>query len=116
MTRPTDDPTTQYLLAGSTPDEVYHPNSESECAEIVLRAGERKQALIPWGGGTSIRQGNSIRAARWAVLSTDRLTGEVEFSPDDMVVTATAGAKLSELQAKLAEANQFLPMDHAFPE
>src|SRR5687768_6635832 len=101
-------PNTQHLFSGSTPDEVYHPKSESECAEIVLRAADRKQALIPWGGGTSIRQGNAVRAARWAVLSTDGLTGEIEFSPDDMVVTAPAGTKLSALQAKLAEANQFL--------
>ena len=109
-------PNTHYRLSGSVPAEVHLPGSESECAEIVLRAVERNQALVPWGGGTSIQQGNRIRASNWAALSTDRLVGEIDFSPADMVVTAPAGARLANLQATVGQANQFLPIDHPFPE
>src|SRR5207247_1800369 len=87
------------------------PESEEECVKIVGACSAEGIALIPWGGGTAVQQGNPIRAARWAALGSRRLDGIVEYSPDDMVVTAQAGVTLAGLQRTLAGRRQILPID-----
>jgi glycolate oxidase FAD binding subunit len=101
----------RFLLDGQAPDRVETPATEDEAAAAVSRAVGEGTALVPWGGGTAIHQGNPLRAARWAALSSGRLNRVIEYSPDDMVVTAGAGLTLEALQAVLAEHNQFLPVD-----
>ena len=116
MTPSLEIPAEQWSWLGRPPQSVYRPQTEAEAAECVREAVERRLALLPWGGGTSIRQGNLLRAGGWAILSTERLTGETEFSPADMVVTAAAGTSLSALQRQVRTANPFLPIDAPVPD
>src|SRR5439155_1610823 len=44
-------------------------------------------------------------------LSTARLSGVVDHVPADLTVTVGAGTRVAELQAALARAGQFLPLD-----
>src|SRR5437016_635190 len=89
---------TSFQLDGRSPEDVYEPSSEEDSVAVVRRASAKGQSLVPCGGGTAIRQGNPVRAQRWAVVSTRQLASPIEFSPDDMVVTASAGTSLSQLQ------------------
>lgn len=100
-----------FALAGRAPDFVARPGSESDCAELIRWAAFERCALVPWGGGTAIPQGNPLRAARWVAVRTDGLSGVTEYSPDDMVVTCGAGTALSALQSVLGERRQLLPLD-----
>jgi len=106
----------RYELDGSVPEGVAAPDSPDACVELVRRAAAERCALVPWGGGTSIEQGNRLRAARWLVASTERLTAMEEFSPADMVVTAQAGRTLAALQKTLAEQGQWIPLDAPNPD
>ncbi|MER3412989.1 MAG: hypothetical protein C4341_01890 [Armatimonadota bacterium] len=80
------------------------PASIEEAAD-ALRGGEpvRIQGL-----GTKAAFSCPMRARR--TLSTQRLSGIVEWRPDDLVVTVRAGTPLAELQAALAERGQCLPL------
>ena len=54
--------------------------------------------------------GNPLRRAD-VILSTQRLTRIIEHEPADLVVTAEAGITLAALNAELARAGQWLPLD-----
>jgi glycolate oxidase FAD binding subunit len=103
-----------FLLDGREPDRVYCPRSETEAVDAVREAAAHRMAIVPWGGGTAIRTGQLLAAGRWAVIDSSKLDTVLEYSPDDMVVTAAAGAPLAEVQALLRSHNQFLPIDPPF--
>ena len=103
-------------MADSAPIEVFRPSTAAESAEIIRAASADNLALVPVGGATALHTGNRLRATRWAFLSTERLKGEIEFSPADMVVTAAAGTSLAAVEAEVEKSGQFLPIDHPSPE
>jgi glycolate oxidase FAD binding subunit len=111
-----DERRSRFLLDGDAPDFVFAPGSEAECVEVVKWAAAAGCALVPWGGGTAVQQGNRLRASRWAALSTAGLAQRGEYSPDDMVVTAQAGLTLATLQDELGKQRQFLPIDAPCPD
>jgi glycolate oxidase FAD binding subunit len=72
-----------------------------------MRTGEPVHAI---GCGTKQHHGPALlREAQTVCLrKLDRIT---EYEAGDLVVTVQAGARLADLQAKLAEQNQWLPLD-----
>lgn len=103
-----------FMLDGRNPAYVISPSSEEEFQEAVLWAQSAGCALVPFGGGTQIAQGNSLRAETWAALSTSGWEGVVEYSPEDLVITVRAGTPLEDIQRVLQEHGQMLPFDPPF--
>ncbi len=64
------------------------------------------------GSGTKVKWD---RVGSWegVLVSTRRLTGIVEWFPDDLVVTVRAGMEVGELQGELACRGQWLPIPPA---
>jgi glycolate oxidase FAD binding subunit len=86
------------------------PASAEELARLLGEATADGLAVIPVGGGRALGMGDP--PARFDIaLETARLDRIVEFSPHDLTVTVEAGMTLEALQAELAKANQFLPLD-----
>jgi glycolate oxidase FAD binding subunit len=92
-----------------------HPATEAEVQEVVRSAIGENNPILCAGGGTRIAFGAPLTAENWTLLCTDRLVSEFDFSPDDMVVTVGAGTTLQQLQNRLAEQGQFLPVDIPHP-
>lgn len=79
------------------------PATPKELAEAV-RSTPR---LLAVGAGTKPRLG----AVAVPKLSTARLSGIVEYEPDEFTFTAQAGTPVREIAAVLAERGQYLPFD-----
>lgn len=102
------------IVDDKSPREVWEPQTVSEAADGVRFAADRGLALLPLGNGTKRHIG--LPPTRYDVaLVTRKLTGIVEYSPEDLVVTVRAGMTLSEVQEVLREHRQFLPLDPPFP-
>ena len=74
----------------------------------VRSAHRDKTALDIRGGGTKSFYG---RPARGMALETRALAGISSYEPTELVVTARAGTRLSDLEATLAERGQCLPFE-----
>ncbi|TAK55634.1 MAG: FAD-binding oxidoreductase [Dehalococcoidia bacterium] len=87
--------------------------ASSDAVRIVLaEAGAAGAAVVPWGGGQHVGLANA--PARYDVaLSLAAMDRIVAHEPADMTVTVEPGARLAELQRRLAEHGQFLPLDPA---
>jgi glycolate oxidase FAD binding subunit len=72
-----------------------------------LRAGQPVHAI---GNGTKQHHGPPLMKEA-EVVSLRKLDRITSYEPGDLVVTVQAGAKLTDLQAALAEQNQWLPVD-----
>lgn len=108
----TEDAHSESFILDEQPAEYQAaPSSEEECLQTVQQAQCNGIALVPWGGGSDILQGNLLEARRWAALYTGQMNRLLEYSPPDMVVTVQSGMPLAELQKTLREQNQFLPFD-----
>jgi len=81
------------------------PSSAAEFAEAI----RAHPAVLAIGAQTKSR----LSAVNDAVvrLSTLKLSGIVEYEPDEYTFTARAGTRLSDLAATLAEKGQYLPFD-----
>jgi glycolate oxidase FAD binding subunit len=101
----------QFLLDEKAAESLASPSSEEECLQIIQHARQEGIALVPWGGGTDVQQGNLLETRRWIAFHTAKMGRLLEYSPPDMVVTVQAGMPLSELQKALRQHNQFLPFD-----
>ncbi len=110
----TTTPTEEFVVDGIIPQKVWLPATVAQVAEAMAEAFARRWAIIPLGNGTKRHIG--LPPTRYDVaLCLRDMQGVVEYSPDDLVVTVSAGTPLAELQKVLAERGQFLPLDPPFP-
>jgi glycolate oxidase FAD binding subunit len=94
---------------------IEKPASAEELARILHEAATARHAVTPVGGGRAMGMGNPVERCD-VELHTTRLDRVLEHSQADMVVSVEAGITLEALQAELAKAGQFLPLDpHASP-
>ncbi len=91
------------------PVAVY-PESEAQIQEIMRWAWDQRAAVVPQGGATKDACGN-VPARADLILSLQRHSGVIRHSAEDLTVSMLAGTTLRQLQAKLAEAGQFLPLE-----
>jgi glycolate oxidase FAD binding subunit len=86
------------------------PETAEELARALADAAGDSLAVIPVGGGRALGMGDPPAGFDLA-LETTGLDRVVDFSPHDLTVTVEAGITLESLQAELAKAKQFLPLD-----
>jgi glycolate oxidase FAD binding subunit len=99
-----------YVIDGSTPGLVATPSTADEVASALGLAHAAGAAVVPWGGGTHMSLG--MPPARYDLaLDLRRLDRLIEYEPADLTLTVEAGMRLSELQRRLAERGQWLPLD-----
>ncbi len=86
------------------------PAGAEELARALAEAAGDGLSVIPVGGGRALGMGDPPSRFDLA-LETAGLDRIVDFSPHDLTVTVEAGMTLEALQAELAKAKQFLPLD-----
>jgi glycolate oxidase FAD binding subunit len=101
-----------FAVDGLEPRLLAAPASAEEAASLLGWAAEQRLAVGTRGGGTRSGLGNVPRALD-LVLSTEKMSGVVEYEPADLTVTVGAGTPFEELQRALGERGQFLPLDPA---
>lgn len=107
-------PPGEFTLDGHSPRAAVRPASVAELAAVLAEAHAQGLAVVPWGGGTHQSLGNRLTRYDLA-LSTTGLDRVLEHHPADMTVTVEAGVTLAALQAHLAEAGQFVPLEAEDP-
>ena len=95
--------------------ETLVAQDESAVAAAVRQAFERRHAIYPQGGGTSLDYGLPRRKPGVA-LSLAALNRVLEHAADDMTITVEAGITLAELNRHLAVKGQWLPIDAPDPD
>jgi glycolate oxidase subunit GlcD len=86
------------------------PASYEEACEVLRLAAREHWAIVPAGAGTWSGVGNPLRRAD-VFISTTRLSRLIEHEPADLIAIAEAGLPLAALNAELAQAGQWLPID-----
>lgn len=99
--------------AGDAPDVVVRPLGHDEVAEVVRWCSERKVALVPFGGGTSVVGGLAARSGELngvVALDLRRMTRLVDV--DEVSGTATLEAGLLGPEAEDLLADHGLTIGH----
>ena len=99
-----------YRVDSFEPKAVVLPESVQQIQNLLAFAADRELSVIPAGSGTKLGIGNPPQKVD-LVLSTRKLNSMIEYEPADLTVTVQAGMRLADLQAKLSENGQFLPLD-----
>ena len=89
---------------------VEKPSTAEELARRLREAAESGSAVVPVGGGKAAGMGGPPLRCD-VELQTTGLDRVLEHSQADMVVSVEAGITLEAIQAELARAGQFLPLD-----
>ena len=106
--------TASYALAGREPLAVTLPTTVDEVSAALVVAARLGAAVVPWGGGT--RQGLGTPPSSYDLaLDLRGLNRVVAHEPADLTVTVQAGCTVGVLQAALARAGQWLPLDPPLP-
>ena len=84
---------------------VVAPASAEEISEVLKLASREGWTVLPAGGMTWLRSKADL------IVNTSRLNGTIEHEPADLIAIAQAGVRLVDLNAKLAENGQWLPLD-----
>lgn len=82
-----------------------------ELEQALVSASAENLAVIPHGGRTMLDLGMPPRRYDLA-LDLTGLNRVVDYEPNDFTITVEAGMTLADLQRRLAENGQFLPLDH----
>ena len=105
----------RYTVDESTPSVMVHPATSVECASVVKHAAEHDRTVLPVGGFTRPGVGN-IPERCDIVLSTSRMDSVLHYDAGDLTIGVEAGVKLVELQRRLSEHDQFLPIHPTSPD
>jgi glycolate dehydrogenase FAD-binding subunit len=97
-------------LDGLAPAALVKPASAAEAADCLRVCSELNAAVIPAGQGTWLECGNPLRRAD-VVLSLERMSRIIDYSPPDLTVTAEAGLTLSALNEITGRDRLWLPLD-----
>jgi len=85
------------------------PADAIECARLLAEAARDHRTVRISGSGTKSYLGDV--GPTDIELSTTHLSGVVDHVPADLTVSVGTGTRVAELQAALARAGQFLPLD-----
>ncbi|MFP5261968.1 MAG: FAD-binding oxidoreductase [Blastocatellia bacterium] len=92
------------------PALIAKPGSADEVARCLGVCSKFGAAVVPAGLMTWLECGNPVRRVD-VVLSLERMSRIVEYSPPDLTVTVEAGIALGELNSAAKSAGQWLPLD-----
>jgi len=81
---------------------IFHVESEEDIRDVLHGSG----SFIIQGTNTKSAFGSPLDADH--IIKTSKMTGIVEWSPDDLVVVAKAGTTIAELDAELSSRNQMI--------
>ncbi|MGH2345894.1 MAG: FAD-binding oxidoreductase, partial [Chloroflexota bacterium] len=97
-------------VLGMSPRFRAAPASAEDLAACLRAASAERLAVCPIGSGSKLDMGN--RPNRYDLaLETTKLSGILEYRPDDLVAVALAGTRLANAQALFAEHGQWLALD-----
>ncbi|MBC2837394.1 FAD-binding oxidoreductase [Paragemmobacter straminiformis] len=93
---------------------VALPRTTAEVATIVAACNDARVGLVAWGGGTGL-VGGQLQPSGPAplILSLERMTATRGLYPTEAVLTVEAGAILSDVQSRAAEAGFLFPLSLA---
>ncbi len=78
---------------------------------FIYSAAQTNIPLHIRGGGTKFFYGNSVAEQENTVLDMTSYNGIVDYEPTELVITARAGTRLSDLEAVLAQHGQMLAFE-----
>jgi glycolate oxidase FAD binding subunit len=96
------------------PAEVVEPATAQDLARVLADASARGLATVVRGGGSKTAWGRVPQRVD-LVLSTTRLRDTLDHRDGDLTATVSAGVRLVDLNARLAEKGQWLPVESPFP-
>ena len=91
---------------------VAAPGSAEQASAVMRVAAEHDLAVVARGAGTKLGWGHPPERVD-LLLDTGRMDAVVEHAAGDLIVVAGAGCRLTDLQARLAGAGQWLAVDPA---
>jgi glycolate oxidase FAD binding subunit len=100
---------------GVAPSWVVRPGTVDEIRSVMRAAASSGNAVVPTGLGGHLDVGAPPRRVD-VLLRLDRLHAVVDHQAADMTVTVEAGCSLARLDAVLATAGQWLPLDPPRPD
>jgi glycolate oxidase FAD binding subunit len=95
---------------GVTPEFVASPGSTEEAAAVLRAAAEHDLAVVPCGGGSRLWWGAPPSRCDLVVDMT-RMDAVVEHAAGDLVARVQAGARMGDVAAVLAAAEQEIALD-----
>jgi glycolate oxidase FAD binding subunit len=89
--------------------KMERPKTAAEVLALVAAANEAGRRLEIVGGGT--KRGIGVVRDADAVLSLAKLDKVIDYAPEELVLTAQPGARLSDLERLVAAEGQMLPFE-----
>ncbi|MGH7828799.1 MAG: FAD-binding oxidoreductase, partial [Candidatus Binatia bacterium] len=103
-----------YAVDGKVPSLLCFPSTPEQVGAILRVCAKDEAAVIPWGGGTSMRLGNIPRRAD-VFVGLEKLDRLIEHDDANLTATAQAGTQVSSFQEALGRRRQFFPVDPPHP-
>ena len=111
----------QAVAPDVTVSGVAYPSTPAALAAMVQ--ADDRQPLLPCGAGSKLAWGGLVGGLKdkektlpLLVVSTERLNRLIDHAIGDLTVTVEAGMRFADVQATLATAGQYLPIDPAYPD
>lgn len=103
----------EQVVTDRLPECVVQPDTPAQLAAVVKHLHQEKGRLLPFGSGSKLHWGGLALGVQVGI-STARLNQLIDHAAGDLTVTAQAGMRLADLQAHLAQQNQFLPLNPSY--
>jgi glycolate oxidase FAD binding subunit len=100
--------------ATTHPGYIVYPQTQAELAEVIAESYRSKCRILVCGSGSKLNWGG-LATEIDVVVSTKNINRIIEHADSDLTITVEAGMKFAELEAILAQTNQFIALDPTAP-
>ncbi|MEC4806590.1 MAG: FAD-binding oxidoreductase [Jaaginema sp. PMC 1079.18] len=104
------------ITSADSPTYLATPHTPESLCRLLTEAYNQAWPILTCGSGSKLSWGGLMPDSVPLVLSTHKLNRLLDHAVGDLTVTAEAGMKLADLQAHLAQHNQYIPLHPAHPE
>ncbi|MFP4007627.1 MAG: FAD-binding oxidoreductase [Spirulinaceae cyanobacterium] len=104
------------IIFPHSPAYFVTPHTPEALSRILTEAYNQAWPILTCGNGSKLSWGGLMPDSVPIALSTHKLNRILDHAVGDLTVTAEAGVKLADLQARLAQHNQYIPLYPAYPE
>ena len=105
----------KYSIDNISPDNIELPKTTDDLSSIVAHSYLNNQSISPWGSGSLINLGNTIKRLN-TIIDLSKMEYIIDHNPGDLTLTTSSNIKINEINELLKKHGQQINLDPPLPE
>ena len=105
----------KYSIDNISPNNIEFPKTTDDLSNIVYDSYNNNQSISPWGSGSLINLGNTIKRLN-TIIDLSKMEHFINHNPGDLTLTTSSNININSINELLKNHGQQINLDPPLPE